>query len=271
MQKNILVVTPTLGNRITLQRTVNSVRKIGKVQVKHVIVAPHNAINQLQKEYPDVECIAEPNDSKGIYSALNYAFYKYGHEYEYITFINDDDYWLPEYRYLIDTILKNHSIDLIYGRTIYIDENNKQIGEQTSSNQFKSFIPLLKNNIILLTQQATIIKSHLFFKVGGFDESYILVADTKFWAELSKLRIKYKYTNKECAAYMLQEGQLSSNIDISHNEHDRLYKEYSSNYLNIQWQTLIFRIINFPIYIKRFIQLKKIRNPFNRDYTKKIQ
>ena len=55
MQKNILVVTPTLGNRPTLKRTVESVKNIGGEQVKYVIIAPSKAIADLRQEYTDIE------------------------------------------------------------------------------------------------------------------------------------------------------------------------------------------------------------------------
>lgn len=267
MQKNILVVTPTLGNRPTLKRTVDSVRKIGGNQVKHIIIAPSKAIPNLQKEYTDIECISEPDNCRGIYPALNYAFNKYGHDYEYLTFINDDDYWLPEFKNLIDTLSKHPNIDFVYGRTRYVDENNNTIGTQTSSNQFKKFIPLLKSNIVLLTQQATIIKSNLFFKVGGFDENYKLAADTKLWAEISLLNITFKYINKVCAAYMVQKEQLSSDNVKQKSEHIRLINEYIHIKKSLS-SVLQYRISNIFIYVKRlFNQKGYINNPLSRNHN----
>lgn len=250
-----------------MKRTVDSVREIGGNQVKHIIIAPKKVIPTLQKEYIDIECISEPEGCKGIYPALNYAFNQYGHDYEYLTFINDDDYWLPDYRRLIDTLLNNSNIDLIYGRVQYINESHTIIGTQTSSYQFNSIISLTKSGIIPITQQAALIRAWVYFKVGGFDESYQLIADTKFWMEVSTLKLKYKYINKECAAYMYAKGQLTSQKNISKKEHTRLSTEFSAHYLNIKWQAFIFRVINLPIYIKRYIISKRIKSPFNQSYT----
>ena len=195
---------------------------------------------------------------------MNYAFNKYGHNYEYLTFINDDDYWLDGYIEIIKLINDNPQIDFVYGKTQYVNENNISIGTQTSSNQFKKFIPLLKSNIVLLTQQATIIKSNLFFKVGGFDENYKLAADTKLWAEISLLNITFKYINKACAAYMAQKEQLSSDKVKQKSEHIRLINEYTHIKKSLS-TVLQYRISNIFIYIKRlFNQKGYINNPLSR-------
>lgn len=179
-----------------------------------------------------------------------------------MTFINDDDYWLPNFRILIDAIKSNH-FDFVYGRTKYVGFQNKSLGEQTSSSRFFDFIPLLHSNIVLLTQQATIIRSKFFFKLNGFDESYKLVADSKFWAKLSLEDIKFKYFNFCCAAYTIQEGQLSSDHATQIIEHKRLLKELPSiPSINIKIAKIKFRFANIGIYIKRFLTKRKMLNPF---------
>ena len=260
--KKILVITATLGNRTTLGRTIESVKQVGRDNVKHIIICPDNVISSIKSLYGDIECIPELPGKKGIYAALNHGFNTYGRGYEYLTFINDDDYWLPGYRQVIDTMLSNNSLDLVYGRTRYIDEKGDTIGSQTSWGNLKSFGPLLKKyNIVLLTQQSTLIKSDLYFKIGGFDESYKLVADSKFWTIASTMNIKYQYLNKECAAYMIQEGQLSSDHELQKKEHIRMFEELPEvkNASFITW--LRYRMANFKIYASRICK-RRIRNPF---------
>ena len=106
MNDKILVLTATLGVRETLKKTIDSVRFIGGNNVKHVIIAPKERISLIKERYNDIECIAEPKEKKGIFAALNYGFNIYGHDYKYLTFINDDDFWLPNYSCLINNILK---------------------------------------------------------------------------------------------------------------------------------------------------------------------
>lgn len=262
MSAQILVLTATLGKRETLQKTIESVQQIGGNNVKHLVIAPSGSIESLKEQYKKTEFIEEPSNTKGIYAALNFGFNTFGRDYQYLTFINDDDYWLPEYASIIESCIKNPNIDLVYGRTMYINSNGTKIGTQTSSHQFKSFTRLINKGIVLFTQQATLIKSDLFYRIGGFDESYTLIADTKFWMEASLLKLNYKYINKECAAYTIQEGQLSSDKEKQKNEHINLLKEFSSYNKRTLFPALLFRIINCRIYIKRLFRYGNIRNPF---------
>lgn len=262
MKQKILVITATLGDRESLRTTIESVRAVGGERVKHVLVCPEERIARIKEKYGDIECLAEPAGRRGIYAALNHGFRTYGEEFDYMTFINDDDHWLPDYAKLIDVITSDKSLDLVYGRTIYVNSDGVKIGSQTSYGNFKAFAPLLHRGIILLTQQATIIRSSLYFRIGGFDESYKLVADTKFWVEASLLDIKYKYVNRECAAYMIQSGQLSSDKTTQGREHERLMTEFPS-LKELPSEVIRFRLANVVIYLKRFFKHKGyIKNPF---------
>ncbi|MCH5310456.1 MAG: hypothetical protein J1E57_00595 [Prevotella sp.] len=264
MFHKILVITATLGNRESIAKTIASVKCIGKDDVKHIIVCPEKCIATIKEKYDNIECLAERTDKHGIYAALNHGFETYGHDYEYMTFINDDDYWLPSYRKLIDTMLADNTLDMVYARTCYVDDQFVKIGEQTSSPQLRQFTTLLKEKIILLTQQATLIKSSLYFRIGGFDESYKLIADTKFWALVSLLSdIRFKYINVVCAAYMIQQGQLSSDHTTQSIEHERLLSEIRYSQKSSFWHVVRFRFYNLPIYIKRlFMRKHSIFNPF---------
>ncbi len=261
MGKDILVLTATLGERRSLEETIRSVREIGGSNVTHIIISPEHAMQNIKDRYPDVECVAEPKDADGIYAVLNYGFRTFGKDYKYLCFLNDDDKWLPEYRTLIDAVASDDSLDLVYARASYVNEYGVKIGSQPCTSNFSKFIPLLKAGIVLMTQQATLIKSELFFRIGGFDESYRLVADTKFWAQVSLEDIKYRYINKECATYMIHSGQLSSDHDCQRNEHTRVLKEVGSGRNDIL-APIMFRMANIPLYCKRLLRCKgHIRKP----------
>lgn len=261
--KKILVLTATLGNRETLKRTIDTVRIIGGNRVKHVIITPKEHISFIKEKYGDIECLAEPEGKKGIYAALNHGFNTYGHDYEYMTFINDDDYWLPDFKILIDAII-NRDLDFVYAKTKYVNKENVFLSEQACSRRFHDFIALLNANIVMLTQQATIIRSQWYYKLNGFDESYKLVADSKFWAQLSLEKIKYKYFNCCCAAYTIQEGQLSSDRDTQVREKNRMLAELPQiSSLQIGAAVARFRLINMNIYLKRILRNRHVLNQFN--------
>lgn len=256
MAQDILVLTATLGERESLKRTIESVRTIGGERVRHIIVCPKKSVESVKSKYGDIECLEEPEGKKGIYAALNYGFNKYGRDYKYLTFINDDDYWLPDYRKLIDCITQNEDLNLVYGRTRYVNENNIMIGVQGCCPWFEAFIPLFMNNVIMITQQATLIRSSLYFDLGGYDESYKLIADTKFWVLASQLKLRYKYLNSVCASYMIQDGQLSSDHQTQSDEHKKLIEELDLKGNRTILTLIAYRLYNFPLYLKRIFKFK---------------
>lgn len=252
MEAKILVLTATLGNRKTLSKTIESVKSIGGSLVKHIIVAPELQIPKIKETFGDIECLPELEGKKGIYAALNHGFKTYGKDYEYLTFINDDDYWLPNFRLLINAIEEGY--DFVYGKVNYILENkNGIIKPMACGNNLKDFIPLLHSNVVLFTQQATLVKSILYFQLGGFSEDFKLVSDTKFWADLSLLDIKYKYIPKPCAAYAIQEGQLSSNKELQTREKNILIQNFPRVSKCKRYIALLrFRLNNLFVYVQRF-------------------
>lgn len=251
---DILVITATLGARDSLKRTVSSVAEHGGQRVKHIITCPRKEINNLKTVFPHLEIVAEPENKKGIYPALNSAIKRFATKYKYVTYINDDDYWLPGFKKLITTMDENEQLDAVYAKTLFVNENNNKIGEQTSSPRYKSFKVLLKKKIVLFTQQATLIKSELFYKIGGFDESYKLIADSKFWVKAIDLNATFSYVNCLAAAYTIQQDQLSSNKTTQNKEYIRLFQEKQFNKIDeyeIMSESALFRLRNLLNYIKR--------------------
>ena len=159
---DILVITATLGVRDSLKRTVSSVAEQGGQRVKHIITCPRKEINNLKTVFPHLEVVAEPENKKGIYPALNSAIKRFATKYKYVTYINDDDYWLPGFKKLITTMDENEQLDAVYAKTLFVNENNNKIGEQTSSPRYKSFKVLLKKKIVLFHQQANLMQRVIF-------------------------------------------------------------------------------------------------------------
>lgn len=250
-----LVVTATLGNRKSLKRTVESVKSIGAARVKHVLVAPPGACEGLAKEYPDLTIIPEPEDiKKGIYPALNYGLRSYAKDYKYLTYINDDDFWLPGFKSLFKA-MDRYDPDIVYGRVYHYNPEGKMIKEQPSSPDYKSFGNLLHKNIILFTQQATLTKSKTYLKLGGFDENLKLVADTKFWLEAINAQATFKYVNEICAGYTTHDGQLSADKKLQAEEHEQLVLINNlSHPLQILADAAFFRLRNAGIYFKRYLK-----------------
>ena len=259
VEPDTLIITATLGDRNSIVRTVESVKFFGKSRVKHVLITPSTSCQKVKALIPELEVLVEPSYCKGIYSALNFSFNKLANDYKYIGFINDDDYWLPNFFKLFDILDRFDDVDVAYGKIHFVNELDEVIGQQSSSYRYKSFKYLLFGNIVLFTQQSTLMRSHVFNKVNGFDESYKLAADTKFWLNAIEMKLKFRFVDAYCAAYTIQANQLSSNKEQQLVEHKLLTHNIKYNFLRIYLEIFLHRIFNLKIYFNRFFNNKNIK------------
>ena len=261
MSKNkILVITATLGDRITLKKTVDSVKSISGNRIDHILIAPLSKVESLQLKFPDLKILPEPENYKGIYPALNYGLLKFAKDYEYLTFINDDDFWLKDYQKLIDILDTQNDVDVVYGKVIYFNNEGSPIFKQASSYRYKAFTKLLAHDVVLFTQQATLMRSSVFIKLKGFDDSYKLVGDSDFWIRAIRSNYNFKFVNSFCAGYMIQEWQLTSDRNQSQKEHEILNNRYSINKsIASRFELILYRLLNAPLYATRILFNKKFK------------
>jgi len=259
--KDTVIVTPTLGNRDTIQRTVESVREFGGLRVNHVLVCPASKLNELQDRFPHCEVLSEPQNC-GIYGAINFAFKRkvVDSSLKYLGYINDDDYWLPGFVDLFHVLDSSPLVDLTYGRVMFVNDGNMPLFESASTSAYKEFKNLLSNDIVLFTQQSVLFRRDIFLELREFDESYKLVADSEFWVRAIDAGFILRYLNKVCSAYMFQANQLSSDEILSKSELQRLIAHNGSSWrFSTMWSMLKFRASNLPLYVRRILTKKSIR------------
>jgi GT2 family glycosyltransferase len=251
-----LIVTPTLGDRDSLRRTLESVAQIGGSRVKHMLICPAGKRSEIQDRYPRIEVIPEPEKS-GIFGAVNYALKLHGGSFKYVGYINDDDYWLPDFVRLVEALDADPGAAVAYGRVRFVDTDNGALFDSTSSSRYRNFKALLAHRVVLITQQATLIRHDVFERLRGFDVRYRLTADTEFWVRCVEQGLSMRYVPNVCAAYMIQPGQLSSNVDQSSSEIQRIYEEHCiSKDLRSWLEFSLFRLANTPRYLQRVFRGK---------------
>ena len=259
-QIDTVIVTPTLGDRPSLARTVETIASIGGDRVTHVLVCPQSCADKLQLQFPKCQVLCEPKKT-GVYGAVNYGLRNSIGGCQYLSYINDDDYWLPSYKNLFSILDRSPNIDLAYGRVNYVDEKDKLIFESTSSGNYKSFKSLIGRDVVLFTQQAVLMRSNVFEALNGFDESYRLVADTEFWIRAVESTFKMAFHDATCAAYMIQSGQLSGDLQLSSKETQRIKETHK---ITDDWRALAslirFRIRNVPTYFRLWAKYGTFRS-----------
>lgn len=129
----------------------------------------------------------------GIYNAYN-RWIEFS-SWEFILFYNSDDFLEKGcLKKVLKILYENKNIDLFYGGINIVDENWFLIRKLP---KFKYFMEWLNSFFIkfscYITCPAVFYKRDLHSKFGFFDESLKIVADYKFWIELSRKRIKTTY------------------------------------------------------------------------------
>ena len=247
---------------ITKRRTIYAIAKNVEQSPEHLTDLIQTAIKQSPSSFNSQSSravILFNSEHEKFWGFVADKLKSYAKDYKYLAYINDDDFWLPDFKNLFSILDKHDDVDVVYGRVNYVGEYGEFIGEQTSSSRYKSFKALMYHKIILFTQQATLMKSQLFINQGGFDESYKLIADTNFWLKAVESGAKFLYVNKICAGYTIQPSQLSSNGALQQEEHHRMnLLLLKSNLFISNFERYLFRIVNFRIYFNRFLKHRKI-------------
>jgi hypothetical protein len=250
----ILIVTPTLGMRQTLRETFKSVRDFGGDKVRYLVTCPRTAMKTVSEMIEDAEVIEE-GGAKGVYGPVNHVLKSRASNYAWVGYINDDDYWLPDMKRLIDSSIGNSNDDILYGRVLYINEHGDPLTVSSCTDRYKSFPMLAARGIIMFTQQATLIRSDLYLRLGGFDESFLLAADNDFWIRAITSGARCRFIDKVCASCRLQPGQLSGDLKALRAESTRILSQngLKGDTWPARLEAARFRVENANLYLSRLL------------------
>ncbi|HZP60254.1 MAG TPA: glycosyltransferase [Opitutaceae bacterium] len=253
-QDRILVVTPTLGESEFLQRTVASV-EAQPVPLTHVICAPEKKRQALQNRFPRARVVPDAGKAGGIYGALNSALASAGADWEWFTYINDDDALLPGFGEVFRQHLAAGAADgVIYGDVELTDEHDRTIGLITVERN-PAWIPaLLQQGISPLMQQGTLFHREIVQRLKGFDTRYRLCADLDFWLRAHVAGAAFRYYPRRVAQFRVRSGQLSGNTSLTEQEQQEIVGRHLAFPISplhkrvARWR---YRACNLPRYLRR--------------------
>lgn len=251
----VLVVTPTLGDSPFLDRTVLSVSS-QPVPVRHVLSVPADRVDELQHRYRNTIVVPDAGKAGGIYGAINAALAAAPADWQWFTYINDDDTLLPGFGEVAASHMRRASPEPVtYGDVELIDERDQRISRITTESD-PSWIPaLLQQGISPLMQQGMLFHRDTVWKLCGFDTRYRLCADLDFWLRAYASGERFRYYPKSVAQFRLRDGQLSGNTLLTINEQDEIVERHlparPAPILTAvaRWR---YRLNNLPRYIERF-------------------
>lgn len=246
MVYDTLVVTPTLGTRVSIEKTIDSVQRFGRGRCRHLIVGPEEAILKLGSRYGWLHLL-DDGGSTGIYGALNKAIRVFGGDYRYFAYINDDDQWLEGYSCLFDCLDGDESVGLAYGKTL-LEKKDLQT-ECAWFPEWKHFGTLLDHGVPIFSQQSVLCRIDVLPGRSPFNERYPLSADSELWRTLINDGVKCKALGIVCSTSKMDGDRLSLKVEMITEEAEirvRNTKEIFS-YCVLIW----FRLYNVCCYARR--------------------
>lgn len=234
--KKISVITINRNNAAGLQKTINSVVSQASFDFEYVVVDGLSTDNSLAviKDYEEkIDRWLSEND-KGIYNAMNKGLAMATGEY--VIFLNSGDVFHNDD--VLNTVFAHmQGEDVIYGN-IGVYENGKlrEIASASTVEFYKRYQHNLPPHPALFAKRAVLLE------LGGFDETYRIIADVALIAKIFGSQARtYKHINSLFTIFDM-EGVSSNN----------------ENQRNIYHERKAFIQKEFPQYLK---DLEAVYNP----------
>ena len=181
----VSVITPVFNGEKYLRRTVESVLSQGYPKIEYIVVdgASSDATLSILDGYRDeIDLIVSESDT-GMYDAINKGMRLSSGQI--LCYLNADDYFFPDTVKRVVARFQEAKVDFVFGNCIYVDKNEHELYRYSGVNLPYSLIRHLGR--IPFAQQTAFWTRKLYMEVGGFDQRYKYVADTKFLYECLRL------------------------------------------------------------------------------------
>lgn len=210
----ISVITPSYNQAEFIDETVQSVLHQTIPADEYIIVDGQSTDDTLQKLTPyqnQIHIISETDH--GQTDALNKGFKLAQHDI--IGWLNSDDIYFPDTLAIVKKIFEaDDSIDVVYGKAIFIDSAGKQIGRYPVDPH--SHKTLLQD--CGLCQPAVFFKKSLLEKHGYLNESIAFGMDYDFWLRLLTHGAKFHYVPEVLAKQRLHDAAKTFNSRVAANK-----------------------------------------------------
>jgi glycosyltransferase involved in cell wall biosynthesis len=183
------IITINYNNIDGLIKTVNSVINQTFKEFEYIVIDGGSTDNSIEviKDYTNHinYFVSEPDN--GIYHAMNKGILKA--KGEYCFFLNSGD-WFVSDKTLEEIFANAPDFDILYGRLIICDKNDKIISRTIGKNR----ITLLDVYNHTIKHQSSFIKRELFNRYGLYNENLKIISDWAFFMKsvgLGDASVKY--------------------------------------------------------------------------------
>jgi glycosyltransferase len=172
------IVTPVFNGERFIRRTIESVLNQTHRDIEHIIVdggSTDRTLAIIDEYRPHIKHVISERD-KGMYDALNKGFALA--DGDIYCYLNADDYLLPDAVSRAMAVFENPHTRMCFGHCLYVDENERELFRYRGMNMPLWLIEALGR--VPFAQQTAFWRQDLHHEIGGFDDRYRYVADTKF-------------------------------------------------------------------------------------------
>jgi GT2 family glycosyltransferase len=250
---SLLIVTPTLNRSRYLDETIASVRSCAP-DAEHILSAPSNEVENLRARYPELRVVADKGRGGGMYGAINAGIEAAESDWEWFTYINDDDVLYPGFANMVKAHLaKEDPEDFVHGNVDHIDEAGMLLYSIPACPWTSLFRYLIPSAVSPLSQQGMLIKRAALERIGLYDQSFKYAADMEFYCRLYVNGGRFAFSRHRVAAFRICSQQLSSEVAPFEEEKARIRTKYFEQPSRIMCilSKCIFRGYNMPKYLNR--------------------
>lgn len=215
------IITINYNNKTGLEKTIYSVINQTSKDFEYIIIdgGSTDGSKELIEQYSDKLTYWVCESDSGIYHAMNKG--NKIAQGEYLLFLNSGD-WLYSNTTVVDFINQNTNEDIVYGNSMFINNNGKE-----SLQEFPNKLTFYYFFTDTLNHQSIFMKKRCLDKLGGFDESFKILADWKSYTTAiclynmtyKKIPIIICYYNTDGISFQ------EKNQQLFHQERQRVYRE----------------------------------------------
>ncbi len=255
---HLLVVTPTLGDSPFLDASIQAVRDLA-LRTTHVISCPAGRIAAMRDRFPHCIVVPEAGREGAIYgalnTALNTALEQAPKDWDWFTYINDDDELTPGFAQMARAHFQRANAEPVtYGDVRVITEDGTPVSLITTEKTPRYFAPLLREGISPLNQQGMLFRADVVRELKAFDMRYRLCADLDFWLRAHAAGHAFRHYPIEVGKFRIRAGQLSGDVGLTIREQREVVSRVlpgGSSALMLRWARLRYRLLNLPRYLER--------------------
>lgn len=194
----VSIITPSYNQGKFIEETIQSVLTQDYPYIEYIVVDGGSTDNTLEilKKYRDrLKWISEPD--RGQSDALNKGFAMA--QGDILAWLNSDDTYLPGAISKIVNYIREHpSANLVYGRTLLIDETGKVVGVAETGPADYEKLAVLN----LICQPSTFFRKEAWDEAGGVNPQLRYTMDHDLWIRMAK-KTSLDYIEEFLSTYRL--------------------------------------------------------------------